>query len=144
MTSILSFGTVQSMKRLLAILALLTFLLSQSALGAAVTKDRNLDPWYRGYNQKYFNNQLPQAVVISYTLHDDRFMALTDFDNGYFHIAFNMKYAESGKQLRSTLLHEMCHIRLSGDDDVEFDMHGPKFQSCMLDLAKAGAFEDLW
>lgn len=133
-----------NMKRLLVIFAFFTFSLSHPALGATIAKGRNLDPWYQGYNQKYFNNQLPKTVVISYTLNDNRFMALTDYSNGYFHITFNMKYAESDKQLHFTLLHEMCHIRLLSEQEVEFDMHGPKFQSCMLDLAKSGAFNDLW
>jgi predicted SprT family Zn-dependent metalloprotease len=108
-------------------------------------RDR-LNPWYNGYNEKYFNNELPKDVLITHDLHDDRFVADTEqYKTGFYHIAFNPKFNLSGREELLTLLHESCHIRLmsSGQGD-ELDQHGARWQDCMLTLAKQGAFADLW
>lgn len=103
----------------------------------------NLGAWYQGYNYKYFQDELP-AAIITRNLHDDRFMALTEYHDNYYHIEFNPKYNLSPRQERETLLHEMCHIEVLASNDTEFDDHGIKWQTCMKDLAKKGAFDDLW
>jgi len=115
------------------------------ALALLVSSADILDPWYRGYNEKYFNNSLPQNVIISHNLHDDRFMAYTEHTaDGWYHIEFNPKYEASTKQERFTLFHEQCHLEQMISGEVEFDDHGPKWQGCMHRLANEGAFEDLW
>jgi hypothetical protein len=108
-----------------------------------------LDSWYRGYNQAYFNNGLPQ-VLISHDLTDDRFMALTSFSKGYYRIQFNPKFgyhpnprATSITELRN-LLHESCHVEIFIQDAEQFEDHGSHWQACMHRLANMNAFEDLW
>lgn len=124
----------------------LSALLIFTAVGAVAgqTRQDHLDPWYRGFNEKYFGSELPQTVVISHNLYDGRFQALTEYANGYYHIEFNPKYNQAGRTELFTLLHEMCHIRQLSSNENDFDDHGPKWQSCMHELANKGAFEDLW
>lgn len=106
----------------------------------------SLDAWYCGYNQSLFSGELPRTTVVNHNLHDDRFMALTMYnDSGRFYeITLNPKYEVSPKQGRMNLLHEMCHLRQMSTGEVEFDDHGKKWQACMHDLANKNAFEDLW
>ena len=104
----------------------------------------SLDAWYAGYNHEYFQDELPKTTVITKELADDRFMALTFYENGRYHIALNPKYNFSNKIERENLLHESCHVRIFIEHEEEFDDHGPKWQACMLELANKGAFKDLW
>ncbi len=105
-----------------------------------------LDAWYRGYNVVYFTNELPQTVMISHNLKDDRFMAVTsyDFNGNFYQIEFNIKYGPSPKQEKMTLLHEQCHLEQLVTGQMEFEDHGKKWQACMHRLANEGAFENLW
>lgn len=127
-------------KILPAIVSLMCLMLASTAQ----TQDRNLDAWYRGYNHKYFQDELPFDTEITRTLNDDRFMAITFYDNGRYHIEMNPKYNLSTKTERINLLHESCHIRIFIEHDEEFDDHGPHWQSCMHGLSAQGAFEDIW
>lgn len=113
----------------------------------------NLNAWYDGYNQMYFQKELPEAgsfsppdVIIDFHLDDPDKMGLTVFgeQDGFIRMGLNPTYIKSTKTLRLTMLHEMCHIRLFVEDIHSMNDHGPQWQSCMLDLAKAGAFADLW
>jgi hypothetical protein len=104
----------------------------------------SLDSWFAGYNHAYFQDELPKTTVITKDLTDDRFMALTFYENGAYHIALNPKYNFSTKIERENLLHESCHILIFIEHEEEFDDHGPKWQHCMHRLADQGAFEDLW
>src|SRR5579863_2530166 len=86
-----------------------------------------LDAWYRGYNDIYFNDELPNTVVISHDLKDDSRMAqTTPFSNGWYHIDFNPKFGyHAGKgtsitELRN-LFHEMCHVQVFVENAEEFD-----------------------
>ena len=103
-----------------------------------------LDAWYRGYNEKYFNNELPKEITITHDLRDNRFQAWTQRLGDSFHVAFNPLYNLASGTERLTLLHELCHIRNFVESETEFDDHGPKWQSCMHDLAHKGAFDELW
>jgi predicted SprT family Zn-dependent metalloprotease len=122
----------------------LTSLILLVLTAVPVHPEVNLNAWYEGYNHAYFNDTLPATVVISHNLHDDRFMALTEYANGFYHIEFNPKYEPSPKQARETLLHEQCHLEQLVSGEVEFEDHGPKWQACMHRLANQGALEDLW
>jgi len=81
------------------------------AAGASAQPDRHLDEWYASYNHAYFQDELPKNILITYDINDDRFMALTDYEGGRYHISFNMKYNFSNKMERFNLLHELCHVR---------------------------------
>jgi hypothetical protein len=115
--------------------------------------DMDLTAWYNGYNQMYFNNELPKAgtlsppdVIIDFHLRDPKKMGVTIFGeaDGYIRMSFNPDYIKSEKTLRLTLLHEQCHIELFVEDVHTLDDHGPEWQACMLRLAEKGAFHDLW
>jgi len=107
--------------------------------------DRHLDVWYAAYNHEYFQDSLPKTTVITRNLADDRFMAQTFYENGYYHIAINPRYNESGKTEKLNLLHESCHLYIFvTHEDDEYDDHGPKWQACMHRLADENAFEQLW
>ncbi len=114
--------------------------------------DSDLQAWYNGYNQKYFQHELPEAgsfsppdVIIDFRLNDPDKMGVTVFGSvdGYIHMSFNPAFIKSTKTLRLTMLHEMCHIEGFVEDVHELD-HGPKWQGCMHRLANQGAFEELW
>jgi hypothetical protein len=124
-------------KRILLILLL-------TALPITAQQDRHLDEWYASFNHSYFQDELPANTVITRNLTDDRFMAITEYENGRYHIGINPKYNISSKSERINLLHEMCHIRGFIEHDDEFDQHGLKWQTCMHSLADQKAFEDLW
>jgi SprT-like family protein len=104
----------------------------------------NLDAWYQGYNVALFNHELPDKILIDHDLRDDRFMALTEYENGFYHISFNRMYEPSPKQGRGTLIHEMCHVRQLISGELEFDDHGKKWQSCMHEIANKNGFEEIW
>jgi predicted SprT family Zn-dependent metalloprotease len=106
--------------------------------------DRHLDEWYASYNHAYFQDELPAKVIITRNLRDDRFIALTEYSGGFYHIEFNKKYTVSDITERETLLHEMCHLRQFVEHDDEFDQHGRHWQACMHKLADEKAFENLW
>jgi predicted SprT family Zn-dependent metalloprotease len=131
------------MKILLLLLLLLT-VGSVSAEPTLIPPTENLYAWYTSYNHSYFQDSLPAKVVITRNLKDDRFMAITEYTNGYYHIEFNTKYSPSPKQERMTLLHEQCHIRLAIEDQGDFGDHGEAWQHCMHDVSKQGGFESLW
>lgn len=118
-------------------------LIAVIAISAQAGQDR-LDSWFAGYNHAYFQDELPKDTEISHNLQDPRFMAVTFYDNGRYHIAFNPAYNISGKTEQLNLIHEMCHIRVFVEQDEEAEDHGPHFQRCMMDLAKQGAFKDIW
>lgn len=107
-------------------------------------QDRHLDEWYASFNHSYFQDELPKMVVITRNLADDRFMAITDYDNGYFHIGINPKFNLSTKTERINLIHEMCHVQGFVEHDDEFDQHGMKWQACMHRVADQNGFNDLW
>lgn len=123
--------------------SILLFLLLLSP-NVIFSQDRHLDEWYASYNHTYFQDELPKTVVITRNLQDDRFMAITDYSDGYYHIGINPRFNLSTKTERINLLHEQCHILGFVEHDDEFDQHGPKWQQCMHNLANQGAFNDLW
>lgn len=136
------------LERLMKILLLIAALVLLAPGISSGTPDP-LDAWYRGYNEVYFNNELPN-VLIDHSLTDDRFMALTSFSNGFYHIQFNPKFGyhpnpkgTSITELRN-LLHESCHVEIFIQNAEQFDDHGSHWQSCMYRLAKLKAFENLW
>lgn len=120
--------------------------------GEIIDTDK-LNAWYNGYNEKYFQKELPEAgsvsppdVVITFNLHDADKAGITIFgaQDGFIHMGLNPDFLKGTKTLRLTMLHEQCHIRMFVENAHEFDQHGPKWQACMHHLADEGAFEDLW
>ena len=118
--------------------------LSATTSDIRANDDRHLDAWYATYNHEYFQDELPKTTVITRNLADDRFMAQTFYENGYYHIAINPRLNSASTVEKMTLLHEDCHIYLIITHDVEFNDHGNHWQKCMRDLADRGAFGLLW
>jgi len=107
-----------------------------------------LQAFYQEYNQDYFGNALPQDTIITVgSLGDNMGMTVLDSRNRW-HITIDKYSNPIEKQAEMTLAHEMCHVKLKGTQslttDGVLDDHGEAFQSCMLNLAKRGAFKDLW
>lgn len=127
-------------------LSLCLLLIISLAVSPSIQSDAPdwLEPWYLGYNVKYFNNELPTKIYIDHELKDDSVMAVTNFIGEVIYIRFNRKYEPSGEQARGSLLHEMCHVYLKISNQIELDNHGPKWQNCMHKLADKRAFEDIW
>ena len=115
-----------------------------AAISVTAQSDRHLNEWYAGYNHAYFHDELPIDVRITRNLHDDRFVAQTEYTNGFFHIEINPRFNQAESIERETLLHEQCHILMAVEKTEEFNQHGQKWQACMMSLAKQGAFEGLW
>jgi hypothetical protein len=105
-----------------------------------------LEQKYAIFNQDYFLDQLPTKVNILWAdmtnqdLKGD--MGATWIDEaGVRQIRIDRKTNPVSRQAELTLLHEQCHIKVYGR---ELDMHGIKWQACMVDLAEHGAMHDLW
>lgn len=91
--------------------------------------------WYRRYNKKYFGGKLPAATTV--------FSKLGGWLGECYHesaeIFINKDLRKWPRECKFTLLHEMAHLNLGWRVN-----HGPKFESEMLRLAKAGAFKGVW
>jgi hypothetical protein len=98
---------------------------------------------YSQYNERWFKNRLPTDTVIQYYSMPDFDIGQTNEDDGHYHIFVNSYYNRDKHSAEFTLFHEMCHVEvnLAGE---ELETHGSKWQGCMLRLANAGAFHDVW
>jgi hypothetical protein len=99
--------------------------------------DRQLVRWYQKYNRLYFDSRLPDAFVW-YEVPAGAY-ADCDIVDGVWRIRINPSLAGWQQLAKFTLLHEQVHIKLH-----PYRNHGKKFNSEMLKLAEAGAFNDLW
>ncbi len=105
-----------------------------------------LSAWYAEYNTGYFQEKLPRDVIIDYGEYNPEFMATTSqLKDGRFHIAFNEDLTKAPRVAHLVLLHEMCHVKTFGEDDVETrdtlgGSHGPLWRRCMLILDADSAF----
>jgi SprT-like family len=108
------------------------------------TRDMYSD--YADVNEQYFLGQLPAEIHIQFVdyLTNDQGVPLMGWTlciADHCTIKLDKKQNPNERVAEFTLYHEMCHIDTLGKD---LDIHGPKFQSCMLDLASRGLFHDLW
>jgi hypothetical protein len=93
---------------------------------------------YSTYNITEFNGDLPGDTLIDFNEHDKDNMATTALlTDGKFHLSFNRKYVTGVRIMNMTMLHEMCHVKTYGNE------HGLIWQSCMLDLDRAGVFREI-
>jgi len=110
---------------------------------------------YLNYNTDYFYGALPAntSVIWGDLSQYDDMGRIDERGNGSMLITIDPRYHMTLKQADMSLLHEMCHektglrINISvglTQEEEGFDGHGPVFQNCMIDLAKKGAFKDLW
>lgn len=134
------------MRRIIA-LFLSMMLLAAPSLAHPSRQDRVqmqlfLERLFRYVDDEYFDGNLPPTTVKYAPIADDDLMGLTlcNGDGSRCEILISPKWNTSDKVAASTLLHEMCHAATIGKD---FD-HGPKWHTCMRNLAKEGAFDDIW
>lgn len=100
--------------------------------------ERYLRHWYRLYNNRYFNGELPETIDIFFARLR---MCKGDCDidqGGEFIVRIHYRQKHY-RTTRFTLLHEMVHVKLN-----PYGGHGPVFDKEMLRLATAGAFRRLW
>ena len=136
-----------------AILAIAS-LLAGDVLRAVEKYEHNnteLQRRYAAYNDYYFGGELPQNLPVVwadiprengyYIMGETR----EDVEGHAFMIEIDTKTNVASSTADLTLLHEMCHaatavyVRTHNEES-----HGPKFQSCMAQLASEGAMHDLW
>lgn len=115
---------------------------------------------YRADNELYFNNELPNNIEVieseipgaeidfqkdgGIDVGDTAHQPGTHWYKIYISPTFNLTTTDE----RETVLHEACHVKMweiAEKHELPYDGgHGPEWQACMLDLAKKGAFADLW
>lgn len=134
----------------------LTFVVASALAAPPKIQDHGLKSDFLEYNERYFYGALPQSTTVSWAdLSEWSDMGRTNRRaDGSFIIQVDPKLHAVLKQAQMTLLHEMCHEKnllninvIAGTTKVEsegLDSHAYAFDSCMLDIAKKGAFKDLW
>jgi SprT-like family len=103
--------------------------------------NKQLQSWYDGLNEEYFYNRLPRAAVTwgDLTLLGD--MGITMREDKRFRIIIDRTTNPTRKTAEETVAHELCHVATW---EIESTDHGQKFQTCMVNLADRGAFENIW
>jgi SprT-like family len=96
---------------------------------------------YEEINDSYFEGKLPADVVVHLSNIQNDMGRTTPVGKSY-RIDLSPRWNPTEKELSITLFHEVCHIAVKWD--VELDAHGPKWQACMHRLSALGAFEDSW
>lgn len=107
---------------------------------------------YEIYNEQYFQNHLDKAPKINIELTGNN-MADTWCDNPDgtgCAIRFNMHYVAAPRVGQTTILHEMCHIKVWPQTFANQPLlpstvydHGRSWRSCMLALDMQGAFRQI-
>lgn len=106
-----------------------------------------LEAHYKIMNQDYFSNRLPEDVkiVVVDKLFDEnlgRLLGSTICSSPeHCRITVDREMNAAPVTMELTIDHEMCHVESHGKN---FDAHGEAFQACMLHLALAGAFREVW
>lgn len=105
-----------------------------------LTLAEGLDELNEGFNSEYFDEKLPDNIVIDWGEYDENKMGSTNvLKDGRFHIALNAKYSAAYRTAALILLHEDCHV-LTWTEEPKV-MHGPRWKTCMLNLYQQGAFK---
>jgi hypothetical protein len=117
------------------------------------TTEAYLRAVYATDNDVYFDNKLPRDVEISNDL-GGLTMADSECDDYGQEcvVRFNPHFTAAPRVAESTMLHEMCHIKVwtrlleknrpEMTSQVVYD-HGKPWQTCMLGLDSVGAFRNV-
>lgn len=112
-----------------------------------MTSDPCLSRWYRLFNRRYFQGELPvENVLLCWEpveecdadctkVHE----AVTDKETDDFLIRIDPIFRTAERVAKMTLLHEMVHVKLWPQTS-----HGARFQREVMRLAAVGAFRGLW
>lgn len=111
-------------------------------IGGDETTVEYLQDSYRIYNEEYFHNKLTKTPTIRIATNIVA-MADTVCDFGSCTMRFNIRYAAAPRMASLDLLHEMCHIKVWGQEGTGQDSHDRVWRSCMLSLDMQGAFREL-
>jgi hypothetical protein len=110
--------------------------------------DKKLQRWYNRFNKLYFDGQLPLDVQVGFNELEGMYGTLavniwTSEEDGLEHrvlqIHIDPDKHHGSEQLKLTLLHECCHVKL-----IPWRFHGRRFQEEMKRLAGRDAFKELW
>lgn len=102
--------------------------------------DPLLKRWFKRFNEKYFENSLPDALIFwEPAMVTGDLLGEIRQESGTFIIRIDPSIKFSTALSKLILLHELCHMRIWPTDG-----HGKKFQNEMLRLASLGAFKNLW
>jgi hypothetical protein len=106
--------------------------------------DQQLQSWYAGFNEEYFDDKLPKDTVIAWAdLTARKYMGSTVCDvlGKNCRIQIDQFTNKTPRTTRMTIAHETCHVATWGQDKID---HGMYFQNCMRQMANKGAFENIW
>lgn len=108
--------------------------------------DRTLLKWYKKINKKFFDNYLPNNVLVRWAnseeesneWEDKYFGEASYLDNNYhlWQIVLSRYRNDKACTKLSTLAHEMIHIATNGADD-----HGPAFEKWRQYISDRGFFK---
>jgi len=105
----------------------------------------DLQDIFETYNREYWDGKLPATVVV-WTGLKDRYGETNVLPDGRFVIRLDVLRNREANVARTTILHEMCHVKTWGDS---CHVKGAKVQDCSRWLAELhrimleGAFDDL-
>jgi len=102
--------------------------------GKPWTKHR-LQKLFSHYDKKYWQSGLPAVQV----LRDDTMAPLGEFRPKEKQIAINIIKSRSDKEVRSVMLHEMCHLRADGKSRFRNGWHDDAFYAELERLLRLGA-----
>jgi SprT-like family len=89
----------------------------------------HLHALYQQTNKEFFGDQLPDVVVKSHDLSDEKAEGVTYKETeDRFVIVLDPKWNTSEDEALDTMRHESCHVATWGEEP---DVHGPRFQECM-------------
>jgi len=105
--------------------------------------NEQLQLWYETLNEDYYLGQLPKETEVRWSdLTQRHYMGITERrPDKTFTIFVDRTTNPTWSETELTVAHETCHIKTW---DVDEPSHGPKFQTCMVNLAVHGAFEGIW
>ena len=105
--------------------------------------DRQLKIAYNCYNRKYWNGELPDAVIIwePYPKCDGVTCPIFEVADGCFEIKVDPAYKGSPCYFRIVLLHEMCHVAIWRRHPKH--KHGETFKNEVRRIFALGAYDKL-
>lgn len=102
--------------------------------------DKTLKKWYSLINKKFFYGELPQNVVVRWSLPgEEKDVASLEKSADHRHSFILLLNKEKNPTLSiklSSLLHEMIHVATGNRDD-----HGPLFEAWRVKLGSRGTFK---
>jgi len=100
-----------------------------------------LQDLYKTYNRTYWDGKLPANATVVWTgLNKERFGETTTDGNGRFVIRLDVMKNRERNVAKTTILHEMCHVKTYGQDKTD---HGPRWLAELHRIMLEGAFDDL-